>query len=84
MRHLEKLVVSIIEPSVLRAQFSTQADFIVFLNIDAIGTHLQDLRCILKVFSQAGMFEDCILIKKVLDEKILEELLKNNNIELCK
>ena len=41
--------------------------FLLWCNIVTV----KDLECALKVFELAEMYEDCILIKQVLEEKII-------------
>lgn len=53
------------EPSYIRS-IQTEEQFIQWCNI---GTG-KDLECALKVFELAEMYEDCILIKQVLEEKM--------------
>ncbi len=54
------------EPRHIRS-IQTEEQFIQWCNIGTI----KDLECALKVFELAEMYEDCILIKQVLEEKII-------------
>ena len=52
------------EPRHIRS-IQTEEQFIQWCNIGTV----KDLECALKVFELAEMYEDCILIKQVLEEK---------------
>lgn len=56
----------IIEPCNIREQFDTETDFIDWLKLGSI----KDLECTLLAFENSEMYEDCILIKNVLNSKL--------------
>jgi len=56
------------EAKSIREQFSTEKEFEDWLRIDFEGSHYEDLLFALQVFEEAEMYEDCIIIKKILDE----------------
>jgi len=58
---------SISPPQILRPLIK---DFNQWLDIDFEGTHIRDLEYALQKFENAEMYEDCILIKQVLEEKL--------------
>jgi len=53
---------TIIEPFNLRANFSSDEDFIAWLETGTI----KDLECTLHAFCEEEMYEDCIIIKNTL------------------
>ena len=57
---------SILPPPILRPLIK---DFNQWLDIDFEGTHIRDLEYALQKFENAEMYEDCILIKQVLEDK---------------
>lgn len=57
---------SILPPPILRTLIK---DFNQWLDIDFEGTHIRDLEYALQKFEKHEMYEDCILIKQVLEEK---------------
>ena len=57
-------------PQSIRDQFLNAKDFENWLRIDYDGTHIQDLEQTLEAFVNEEMYEDCIIIKKVLDETL--------------
>lgn len=58
---------SILPPPILRELID---DFMKWLGIDFEGTHIRDLEQTLEKFEKHEMYEDCILIKQVLEEKL--------------
>ena len=53
----------LIEPKNIRAQFKTKQEFISWLET---GTK-EDLICTLGVFEDAELYEDCVIIKDMID-----------------
>lgn len=54
------------EPVNIRESLSNDIDFIEWLNTGTIA----DLNCTLKAFENSNMYEDCVLILNVINEKI--------------
>jgi hypothetical protein len=54
------------EPSNVREILSKDSDFIEWLNLGSIA----DLNAALDAFQNAQMFEDCVIIQRVLNQKI--------------
>lgn len=52
----------IIEPSNIRGYFKTEQEFVSWLETGSF----EDLRCTLKAFEDAEMYEDCIIINRVM------------------
>lgn len=61
IRKLNQAYEELCDPKYIRS-IQTESQFIQWCNIGTI----QDLECTLKVFEDAEMYEDCILIKQVL------------------
>ena len=64
---LEKMYNRLIEPSTLIKHFNSESEFRDWL---AMGTQ-QDLMCTLEVFEQSQMYEECMIIKDVIDGRDL-------------
>ena len=54
---------NIIEPQNIRLYFKTVEEFASWLET---GTK-KDIECTLKIFEEAELFEDCVIIKQTLD-----------------
>ena len=65
IRKLNQAYEELCDPKYIRS-IQTESQFIQWCNIGTI----QDLECTLKVFEDSEMYEDCILIKQVLKEKL--------------
>jgi hypothetical protein len=63
---VERFVKGIQEPLHFRTLFLTESYFIEWLNLGSIA----DLNAALDAFQNAQMFEDCVIIQRVLNEKI--------------
>jgi hypothetical protein len=55
------------EPSNVREILSKDSDFIEWLNLGSIA----DLNAALDAFQDAQMFEDCVIIQRVLNQKLI-------------
>lgn len=62
---MNKMYEHITEPCNIREFFSTVFDFTAWLRMGSIN----DLKATLKAFEAVEMYEDCVLIKKVINEK---------------
>ena len=54
---------NIIEPQNIRSFFKSNEEFTSWLEI---GTK-EDIECTLQIFEEAELFEDCVIIKQILD-----------------
>lgn len=54
---------NIIEPQNIRNHFKSDEEFTSWLET---GTK-EDIECTLKIFEEAELYEDCVIIKKTLD-----------------
>ena len=53
---------NIIDPKNIRSQFKSELEFVSWLEAGSV----EDLKCTLKVFQDAEMYEDCLIIKNTL------------------
>ena len=69
---LEEMFLDLISPQVFRKNFPTKQLFKEWLEFGTIT----DLECTLQKFSDAELYEDCVLIKNVINKKRLKKLMK--------
>lgn len=60
---INKIYENIIEPSNIRLYFKTVEEFASWLET---GTK-EDIKCTLQTFEDAELYDDCVIIKKILD-----------------
>lgn len=65
MQKLNQAYEELCNPKYIRS-IQTDEQFLQWCNIGTV----KDLECTLKAFEDAEMYEDCILIKQVLDDKL--------------
>ena len=58
---INTLYLQVIDPKNIRSHFKTNDEFIAWLETGSI----EDLKCTLKVFEDAEMYEDCITINNL-------------------
>lgn len=71
-QELEEIYLYLISPKVFRKNFATKQSFKEWLEFGTIV----DLECTLQKFSDAEMYEDCIIIKNMINKKKLNKLMK--------
>ena len=71
-QELEEIFLDLISPQVFRKNFKTKQAFKEWLEF---GTII-DLECTLEKFVQAEMYEDCALIRDMINKKKLKKLMK--------
>jgi len=71
-QELEEIFLDLISPQVFRKNFKTKQAFKEWLEF---GTII-DLECTLEKFVQAEMYEDCSLIRYMINKKKLKKLMK--------
>ena len=54
----------LIEPQNIRSHFKSEDEFVSWLETGSI----EDLKCTLKVFENAEMYEDCVIISKEINK----------------
>lgn len=58
---INSLYKQIIDPKNIRSQFKSEQEFISWLETGTI----EDLKCTLKAFEDAEMYEDCLIINNL-------------------
>jgi protein-arginine kinase activator protein McsA len=71
-QELEEIFLDLISPQVFRKNFKTKQAFKEWLEF---GTII-DLQCTLEKFVQSEMYEDCSLIRDMINKKKLNKLMK--------
>lgn len=54
------------QPSNIKSHFKTDEEFRLWLN----GSSVEDLKCTLEAFAGQDLFEDCVIIQKVINKKL--------------
>ena len=71
-KDIEEIYLELISPQNFRSNFKTKRAFIEWLEFGTI----KDLECTLEKFVEAQMFEDCALIRDMINNKKLIKLMK--------
>lgn len=69
---IEKIYLDLIAPKNFRSNFKTKRAFVEWLEFGTIT----DLECTLEKFIEAELFEDCCLIRDMINKKKLNKLMK--------
>lgn len=71
-KEIEEIYLDLISPQNFRSNFKTKRAFVEWLEFGTIT----DLECTLEKFIQADQFEDCALIRDMINKKKLNKLMK--------
>jgi len=61
------------DPKTIKSKFGNQSEFKNYLYKYFDENNLDDLELVLEKVSDEEMFEDCVIIKEVLDKKLLQK-----------